>query len=144
MIEKHHGNQSSRQGREEDRRTGNAVYASFVHRLTRPVDGIQDPHFHGFAFNATFDAEENRWKAGQFGGVKTVAPYYEAVFHALLAAKLIENGYPIRRTDRDFELLLSRGLIEKFSKRTQLINEAEKRNGLFLKRRRAPWRGKRA
>jgi conjugative relaxase-like TrwC/TraI family protein len=121
-------------GREEDRRTGNMVYASFVHRLTRPVDGIPDPHFHihAFVFNATFDAEENRWKAGQFGGVKTVAPYYEAVFHALLAAKLIENGYPIRRTDRDFELLLSRGLIEKFSKRTQLINEAEKRERTIL------------
>ena len=88
-------------GGEEDRRTGNMVYASFIHRLTRPVDGIPDPHFHihAFVFNATFDGEENRWKAGQFGGVKTVAPFYEAVFHALLAAKLIENGYPIRRTD---------------------------------------------
>jgi len=121
-------------GTDEDRRTGNMVYASFIHRVTRPVDGIPDPHFHihAFVFNATFDAEENRWKAGQFGGVKTVAPYYEAVFHSLLAAKLIENGYPIRRTDRDFELLLSRSLTEKFSKRTQLINEAEERERTIL------------
>jgi hypothetical protein len=31
-------------------------------------------------------------------------PFYEAAFNARLANKLIESGYGIRRTDRDFEL----------------------------------------
>jgi hypothetical protein len=54
--------------RDYNRTTRNLVYASFVHTVTRPIDGIPDPHYHihGFTFNATFDAQENRWKAGQF------------------------------------------------------------------------------
>jgi hypothetical protein len=40
----------------------------------------------------------------------------------LLASKLLEAGYAIRRTERDFELAcVSRKLKEKFSKRTALI-----------------------
>jgi conjugative relaxase-like TrwC/TraI family protein len=93
-------------GPDRDRITGNAVYAWFVHRETRPIDGIPDPHFHfhAYVFNATFDAEEQRWKAGQFGNLKADGPFYEAAFHARLASKLLAAGYPIRRTDRDFEL----------------------------------------
>ncbi|MBV8329760.1 MAG: relaxase domain-containing protein [Verrucomicrobia bacterium] len=93
------------------------LYAWFVHRETRPIDGIPDPHFHNHAyvFHATFDAEEKRWKAGQFGNLKADGPFYEAAFHARLASKLLASGYAIRRTDRDFELAsVSRALIEKF------------------------------
>jgi conjugative relaxase-like TrwC/TraI family protein len=52
--------------RDYNRITGNLVYASFVHTVTRPIDGVPDPHYHihGFTFNATFDSQENRWKAG--------------------------------------------------------------------------------
>jgi conjugative relaxase-like TrwC/TraI family protein len=114
------------QQRNEERTTGNLVYASFVHIETRPIDGIPDPHYHihAFTFNATFDPEEERWKAGEFGNIKRDAPFFEAGFHARLAEKLLESGYAIRRTDRDFELAsVSRELIEKFSKRTQLIEK---------------------
>ena len=79
----------------EERITGNLIYASFVHTETRPIDGIPDPHYHihAFAFNATFDPEEERWKAGEFGNIKRDAPFYEAAFHARLAEKLLENGF---------------------------------------------------
>ena len=71
----------------------------------------------------TFDPEEER-KAGEFGNIKRDAPFYEAAFHARLAEKLLENGFAIRRTDRDFEFAsVSRELIEKFSKRTRLIEQ---------------------
>jgi conjugative relaxase-like TrwC/TraI family protein len=42
-------------GQDADRTTGNMVYAWFVHRETRPIDGIPDPHFHihAYVFNAT-------------------------------------------------------------------------------------------
>jgi len=45
------------------------VWAEFVHRTTRPVDGVPDPqlHCHAVTFNATFDPVEVRWKAAQFG-----------------------------------------------------------------------------
>lgn len=110
--------------RNEDRTTGNLVYAWFTHTVTRPIDGIPDPHYHihAFAFNATYDEVEQRWKAGQFGNIKRNAPFYEAAFHARLAEKLLTNGYGIRRTERDFELAsVSRELIEKFSRRTKEI-----------------------
>ena len=114
------------QQRNEERTTGNLVYASFVHTETRPIDSVPDPHYHihAFTFNATFDPGEERWKAGEFGNIKRDAPFYEAGFHARLAEKLLKSGYAIRRTDRDFELAsVSRELIEKFSKRTQLIEK---------------------
>src|SRR5260370_41270322 len=104
--------------RDFNRTTGNIVYASFVHTVTRPRDGIPDPHYHihGFTFNATFDTEEDRWKAGQFMNLKADAPFYEAAFNARLADKLVEHGYAIRRTDRNFELAsVSKELIDKFS-----------------------------
>jgi conjugative relaxase-like TrwC/TraI family protein len=110
--------------RDEDRVTGNLLYAAFTHTVTRPVDGIPDPHYHihAFVFNATFDEVEQRWKAGQFGNVKRDAPFYEAAFNARLAKTLLEAGYGIRRTERSFELAsVSRELIDKFSRRAREI-----------------------
>src|SRR5207244_4071089 len=91
---------------DENRTTGNMVYASFVHRESRPVEGKVDPHYHVhcYVFNATHDALEDRWKAGQFRGIKSDAPRYEAEFHARIADKLLAAGFGIRRTDHNFEL----------------------------------------
>ena len=77
-------------GRNEDRTTGEMVWGEYVHTTARPVDGIPDPHLHAhcFVFNTTFDAAENRWKAGQFAGLRRDAPLYEAMFHARLARGL--------------------------------------------------------
>src|SRR6476660_3257466 len=55
-----------RKGYQQDNRVSpNIVYAKFVHRQTRPVDGIPDPHYHihVLAMNATFDEVEKEWKA---------------------------------------------------------------------------------
>jgi conjugative relaxase-like TrwC/TraI family protein len=123
------------QVRNEARTTGNLIYASFVHTETRPIDGIPDPHYHihTFTFNATYDLEEERWKAGGFGNIKRDAPFYEAAFHARLAEKLLGNGFAIRRTDRDFEFAsVSRELVEKFSKRTRLIEQLAREKYIVL------------
>ncbi len=122
-------------GEDTDRVSGNMLYAWFVHRETRPIDGMPDPHFHihAYVFNATFDQAEVRWKAGQFINIKADAPFYEAAFNARLASKLLGAGYGIRRTDRDFELAsVSRDLIEKFSKRMRQIEELAKREYTVL------------
>src|SRR6202021_4074483 len=57
---------------DNDRTTGNMVWAEFIHTTSRPVDGLPDPHLHAhcFAFNTTWDEEERRWKAGQFAEIK--------------------------------------------------------------------------
>src|SRR5215469_330932 len=46
-------------GPDRDRISGNAVYAWFVRRETRPIDGMGDPHFHihAYVFDATFDSD---------------------------------------------------------------------------------------
>ena len=117
--------------RDEDRVTGNLIYTAFTHTVTRPVGGIPDPHYHihAFVFNATYDEVEARWKAGQFGNIKRDAPFYEAAFNARLGKSLVDAGYGIRRTERNFELAsVSRELIEKFSRRTNEIERLAREN----------------
>ncbi len=120
-------------GRNEDRVTGNMVWGEFVHFTARPVDGVPDPHLHShcFVFNTTWDDRESRWKAGQFAGVKQDAPFFEAVFHSRLARRLEELGLPVERTKRGWEL---RGVpdtaIQKFSRRTALIEEKARERGI--------------
>src|ERR1700675_478243 len=116
-----------RKGYQQDNRVSpNIVYAKFVHGETRPIDGIPDPHYHihVFAMNATFDEVEKEWKALEVGNTVGDRTFYEAHFHHLLATKLETSGYGIRRTEHHFELSsVSRELVEKFSRRTKLIEE---------------------
>lgn len=118
-------------GRNEDRITGNMVYGEFVHFTARPVDGLPDPHLHAhcFVFNTTFDSEENRWKAGQFAGLKRDAPYFEAVFHSFLARGLEEIGLRTERTKTGWEITgVPTTVIDKFSRRkAQIEAEAEEK-----------------
>lgn len=120
-------------GKNEDRKTGNLIWGEFVHFTSRPVDGVPDPnlHIHNFAFNNCFDVSENRWKAAQFRNLKRDAPYYEALFHSRLAHRLTELGLPVERTRTGWELAgMSRGFVEKFSRRTLLIESEARRLGI--------------
>ena len=111
-------------GAQENRVTGNLAWAEFIHFTSRPVGGIPDPHLHAhcFTFNATFDAVENRWKAGQFGAIKREAHYAEAAFHARLASSLSELGYGMERRKNGWELSgMPASVIAKFSRRTAQI-----------------------
>ena len=114
-----------RKGYQQDNRVSpNMVYAKFVHGETRPVDGIPDPHYHihVFAMNATFDEVEKEWKALEVGNTVGDRTFYEAHFHHLLATKLEACRYGIRRTEQHFEFArVGRELVEKFSRRTELI-----------------------
>ena len=123
-----------RDGRFASRRTGNMVWAGFTHFTARPSDNSRgaDPHLHRhmFAFNATWDQEEGRWKAGDFGTLHYRRPYWEAWFHGRLAQNLRDLGYEVERTARNFEL---RGYetqtLEKFSSRTRQIETVAKNAG---------------
>lgn len=120
-------------GRNEDRTTGNMVWGEFIHFTARPVDGVPDPHLHAhcFVFNATWDREESRWKAGQFAGIKRDAPYFEAMFHSRLARRLQELGLPTERTRTGWEIAgVPEAAIQRFSRRTAVIEDAAREAGI--------------
>jgi conjugative relaxase-like TrwC/TraI family protein len=120
-------------GAQADKVTGNLAWAEFVHFTSRPVGGIPDPHLHVhcFAFNATFDADEERWKAAKFLEIKKSAPYSEAVFHAHLADKVKALGFGIERTRFGWEIVgVPRDVIERFSRRTAQIDRLASERGI--------------
>jgi conjugative relaxase-like TrwC/TraI family protein len=122
-----------RGGAQSERLTGNLAWAEFIHFTARPVGGIPDPHLHihCFAFNTTHDAEEGRWKAASWAGIKKDAPYSEAVFHSRLADKLAGLGYGITRTRQGWEISgIPRTLIDKFSRRTAQIERLADSKGI--------------
>jgi conjugative relaxase-like TrwC/TraI family protein len=123
-----------RKGRvEQDRTTGNLVWSEFVHLTSRPVNGMPCPqlHAHCFAFNATFDAVESKWKAGQFGKIKGDGYYWQAVQQARFANRLQELGYSVRKTKDAFEISgIPDAVLKKFSLRTSQIEEVAEKLGI--------------
>ena len=133
LVERDMQTRVRRDGANEDRPTGNLAYAAFTHRTARPHEGVVDPHLHAhaFTFNATHDPVEDRWKAGQFGHIKTDARYYEAAFHANLARDLYRLGYDLRRNLKCWELHgIPRRTVRKFSRRTSHIETRAEQLGL--------------
>ena len=120
-------------GADENRTTGNMVWAEFVHFTARPVNGVPDPHLHAhcYAFNTTWDDVEKKWKAGQFRDLKADAPYFEAAFHARFAKQLAELGYRIERTAKGWELAgVPQRVLDEFSKRTEQVEQKAKELGI--------------
>ena len=120
-------------GKQAPRTTGNMVWTDFVHLTTRPVDGIPDPdlHAHCFAFNTTWDPVEQRWKAGEFHDLHIDRPYYEAAFHARLAVRMKDLGFGVERNGKYWDIAgMSRPLIEKFSRRSAVIEAKAKELGI--------------
>src|SRR5664280_1845247 len=120
-------------GADEDRVTGNMVWAGFVHRTTRPIDGVPDPqlHCHATVFNATYDPVEEKWKAAQFSNLVRDKGYYQSTFHSRLAANLADIGYGIERDGNSFKLAgINREMSAKFSRRRSEIDAEAERLGI--------------
>jgi conjugative relaxase-like TrwC/TraI family protein len=120
-------------GKNEERTTGNMAWGEFTHFTSRPVDDVPDPHLHAhcFVFNATFDENENRWKAGQFRELKRDAPFFEAAFHSRFARGVEELGLPVERTKTGWELAgMPRSVVRTFSRRTAQIEQMAKDAGI--------------
>ena len=120
-------------GAQEDRTTGNMAWAEFIHLTSRPVDGLPCPqlHSHCFVFNATFDREEEGWKAGQFGRIKHDAYYWQAVQQSRFARQLQGLGYEVRRTKDAFEIAgVPEETLRKFSMRTAVIDKRAEELGI--------------
>ena len=124
-----------RGGSDEDRRTGNMLWADYEHGTARAVKGqVPDMHrhTHSVCMNLTYDPVERRIKAAQFGDLKRDAPYWEAAFETRLAHKLEGLGYAIdRRGGKEWEIAgVPRSVIDKFSKRTDEIETQAERLGI--------------
>ena len=122
-----------RGGAQEDRTTGNMLWAEFVHLTSRPVDGLPDPqlHAHLFCFNATYDREEESWKAGQFGKIKQDGYYWQAVQQSRFARELQNLGYNTRRTKDAFEISgVPEATLKKFSRRSAVIDKVAEELGI--------------
>lgn len=121
-------------GKQEDRQTGELIWAEFVHQTARPVEGhAPDPHLHMhcFVFNATFDKQENKIKAAQFRDIMRHMPYYQARFHKRLADRLTDIGYRIKPTKNAFEIEgVPQAVINHFSKRSDQIGRVAKEKGI--------------
>jgi conjugative relaxase-like TrwC/TraI family protein len=122
-------------GKNENRETGELLWADFVHQTARPVDDgtAPDPHLHChcFTFNATWDDIEKQYKAGEFHDIKRDMPYYQARFHKRLADRLIQSGYQVRRTRTAFEVEgVPQPVIDLFSKRTDAIGRVIRENNI--------------
>lgn len=120
-------------GQDANRTTGNMVWAEFIHTTSRPVDGIPDPqlHAHVFAFNTTWDEQEQRWKAGQFRELKRDAPYFQAAFRVRLANKLQDQGFGVERKRDDFEIAgIPADVLKRFSRRTAVIEKTAEEKGI--------------
>ena len=120
-------------GKDENRTTGNMVWAEFIHTTSRPVEGVPDPqlHAHCFVFNSTFDKEEDRWKAGQFRELKRDAPYFQAAFRVRLANRLQDLGYGVVRKRDDFEIAgIHKDILGRFSRRTDQIEKIAQEKGI--------------
>jgi conjugative relaxase-like TrwC/TraI family protein len=120
-------------GADENRQTGNMVWAEFIHFTARPVNGVPDPHLHAhcYTFNTTWDDMEKKWKAGQFRDLKADAPYFEAAFHARFSKQLNDLGYHVERTAKGWELAgVPQRVLDEFSKRTEQVEQKAKELGI--------------
>ncbi len=108
-------------GADDSRVTGNIVAATFRHDTSRELD----PHLHTHCvvFNATFDAQENRWKALQVQGMFRAQRFAENFYYHELSKGLRALGYALEPAGRDFEIKgVPRETIARFSKRHQQID----------------------
>jgi len=119
---------------QDERDTGELIWADFIHQTSRPVDkNAPDPHLHAhcFVFNATWDNHEKRIKAERFRKINQNMPYYQARFHKDLSDRLSHLGYKIRRTNKSFEVVgVPQRIIDHFSKRTDQIGRIAKEAGI--------------
>lgn len=132
-LEAFAGTRVRRNGAMEDRTTGSLVGAAFQHTSSRALDPQLHTHF--TLFNATFDPEENRWKALQTSGMFAAIHYGTAVYRNDLSARLHRLGYATRATAHGFEVEgVKPELIQRFSKRAQQRNAAVAREETRLGR----------
>ncbi|MBT33357.1 MAG: hypothetical protein CMO01_27160 [Thalassobius sp.] len=108
--------------------TENLLSSVFNHDTARAVGNHKEDmflHSHILLWNYTRNYD-GIWKAAEFGNVISSLSYYEAIYHSTLAEHLQQLGYEIQRKGKKWEIKgFSKALIEKFSKRSTQVKNAE-------------------
>ncbi|QDS99329.1 MobF family relaxase [Adhaeretor mobilis] len=121
------------------KRTGKLIYADFLHKTSRPVEGKTDPHLHVHAFCLNWTHDEGKHYAAEMEEIVRSRPYLQAAFEARLAGKLRRFGYQVEATEytqggkrkKGWEIVgIDRSTIEKFSQRTQQVEAFAEEHGV--------------
>ncbi|MEM8735204.1 MAG: MobF family relaxase, partial [Planctomycetota bacterium] len=121
-------------------KTGKLLYADFCHKTSRPVDGRPDPHLHVHAFVINWTEQNGKHYAAELEEIVRQRPSLQAKFEARLARRLRnELGYEVElvrfaqsgRMKNGWELKgLDRKTIEKFSRRTEQVEDYARKHGV--------------
>ncbi|HWA08323.1 MAG TPA: MobF family relaxase [Opitutaceae bacterium] len=125
-LEKFASTRVRKSGQNGDRTTGNIVGAAFRHDTSRELD----PHLHTHCvvFNATFDRDEDRWKALQVEGMYRAQKFAQNHYFHELARGLRGLGYEIENRGAGFAIKgVPESVVACFSKRHRQI-DAETQN----------------
>jgi conjugative relaxase-like TrwC/TraI family protein len=114
-VERHAATRVRAKGQEADRVTRNLIVAAYRHDSSRRLD--PQLHTHCVAANMTWDAEEQKWKALQAGGIYARAHYATEIYRNFLSHELHKLGYEIQNRSYGFEIKgVPQPLIEQFSR----------------------------
>ena len=123
-LEQEAHTQQRKDGKNAYLQTGELVYATFVHKTSRPVGGIPDPHLHCHAvtMNTSWNESKQRFQRLEASIIKRQAPYFEAACDSRLAFRLKQLGYAIEHRGYSWELAgLEKSTLNKFSRRTSQV-----------------------
>ena len=120
--------------------TGKLIYADFLHKTARPIQGHADPHLHVHAFVINWTQQNGKNYAGELEEIVRQRPSLQAKFEARLARKLShELGYNVEHTrflqsgrmKNGWEIKgIERSTIEKFSRRTAQVEQHALQNSV--------------
>ena len=139
-------------GRKIYARAEGILYARFDHFTSRPVTGIEhekdskekhytpDPNLHSHCQVLNVCKFNNRLQAIEASTIHRTANYYEELYHSTLSKGLQDIGFEIRRDRKRYEIYspgMTRRTLEKFSRRTLLIEKEAKKRGITSAKRKA-------
>lgn len=139
LMEQNAGTRVRRNKQERTVKTGEWAAAMFVHTTSRPAKEGQPPdcqlHLHAAVLNCTAsDEDPTKRKALDMTYVYKDLPFYEQVFHSIVAKGIEHMGYGIERRGIgrvNYEIAsVTRDMIWKFSSRTKQISDEIKRLGI--------------
>ncbi|QDV61972.1 Multifunctional conjugation protein TraI [Crateriforma conspicua] len=121
-------------------RTGKLIYADFLHKTSRPVEGRPDPHLHIHAYVINWTEQNGKHYAGEMEEIVRQRPSLQAKFEARLARRLQrELGYGVERVQytqsgrlkHGWEIKgVTRQTVEKFSRRTEQVEDHARQKGI--------------
>lgn len=119
-------------------KTGNLLYGRFDHFTSRPLkdkygQSYADMNLHSHCVVPNLTLHKGQMQAARGSIVHNQAYYYEQIYHSELAAGLRAAGIAVRQTKDRYEIdhpLITRELIERFSRRTVEINALAQELGI--------------